>query len=77
MYIKNLFLENFRNYEKEYFDFSPGTNIIYGLNGQGKTNIIEALYFFCNGKSYRTSRDTEVVNFEKDNCKIKIDFFDA
>ena len=77
MYIKNLFLENFRNYEKEYFNFSPGTNIIYGLNGQGKTNIIEALYFFCNGKSYRTSRDTEVVNFEKDNCKIKIDFFDG
>lgn len=77
MYIKNLFIENFRNYEKEYFDFSPSTNIIYGLNGQGKTNIIEALYFFCNGKSYRTSKDTEVVNFNKEKSKIKINFFDS
>lgn len=77
MYLKNLSLENFRNYKEENFEFSKGTNIIYGLNGQGKTNIIEALHFFFNGKSYRTSRDTEVINFEKDYAKIKIDFFDG
>ena len=77
MYLKNLSLENFRNYDKEYFEFSKGTNIIYGLNGQGKTNIIEALYFFFNGKSYRTSKDAEAIKFEKDYSKIKIDFFDG
>lgn len=77
MYIYKLEVENFRNYEKEIFEFSPQKNIIYGLNGQGKTNIIEAIYFFVNGKSYRTTRDTEVINFEKDYCKIKIYFNDG
>ena len=77
MYLKNLSLENFRNYEKENFDFCKETNIIYGLNGQGKTNIIEALYFFFNGKSYRTSRDSEVIKFDKDYSKIKLEFFDG
>ena len=77
MYIKKLELENFRNYKKEIFEFSPDKNIIYGLNGQGKTNIIEALYFFVNGKSYRTTKDNEVINFEKDYAKIKIFFNDG
>ena len=74
MFVKKLILKNYRNYDELVFEPEKETNLIYGKNGQGKTNIIEALYFFCNGKSYRTSRDTEVVNFEKDNCKIKIDF---
>lgn len=77
MYLKNLYLENFRNYTNCEFKFSKGTNILYGLNGQGKTNIIESLYFFFNGKSYRTSKDNEVINFEKDFARIKIDFFDG
>lgn len=77
MHVKSLFLENFRNYSEENFEFSKGTNIIYGLNGQGKTNIIEALYFFCNGKSYRTPRDAEVIKFENEYAKIKLDFFDG
>ena len=77
MYIKKLELENFRNYNKEIFEFSPEKNIIYGLNGQGKTNIIESIYFFVNGKSYRTTKDNEVINFEKDFCKIKIFFNDG
>lgn len=77
MYIKNLSLENFRNYNFENFEFSKGTNIIYGLNGQGKTNIIEAIYFFCNGKSYRTPRDNEVIKFNKEYAKINLDFFNG
>ncbi len=77
MYIKKLELENFRNYKKQVFEFSPEKNIIYGLNGQGKTNVIEAIYFFVNGKSYRTSKDNEVINFDSDFCKIKILFNDG
>lgn len=77
MHIEKLYLENFRNYNIQEFEFSQGTNIIYGLNGQGKTNIIEALYFFCNGKSYRTPRDIETVKFDKEYAKIKLDFFDG
>ena len=55
MYIYKLELENFRNYEKQTLEFSPNKNIIYGNNGQGKTNMIQALYLFVNGKSYRTN----------------------
>jgi len=44
MYIKSLSLKNFRNYDTLELELSPEKNIFYGLNGQGKTNIIEALY---------------------------------
>ncbi|MBQ7901977.1 MAG: DNA replication/repair protein RecF, partial [Clostridia bacterium] len=76
MYIQSLQMHNFRNYKQQSLEFSPKTNIIYGLNGQGKTNIIEALYFFCNGKSYRTAKDGEVVRFDEKESKIKILFDD-
>lgn len=46
MYIKELTLENFRNYEKQTIEFNRNVNIIYGNNAQGKTNIIEAI-FLC------------------------------
>ena len=46
MIAEKLTLENFRNYEKEEVNFSPEINIIYGKNGAGKTNLIEALYSF-------------------------------
>ena len=59
MYIKSLRLKNFRNYEDAYIEFSPKKNIFYGLNGQGKTNIIEALYFMQTGKSYRCKKEKE------------------
>lgn len=74
MYIKSINLTNFRNYENQYIEFSPGKNIIYGLNGQGKTNIIEAIYFFQSGRSYRSLKDKETVNFEKDYAKIEASF---
>lgn len=70
MYIKNLNLQNFRNYDKEIIEFSPKMNIIYGHNGQGKTNIVEALYFFQSGKSFRCLKDREAVKFGEDYFKI-------
>ena len=75
MYIEKLSLENFRNYKMQTFDFCKDTNIIYGLNGQGKTNVIEAIYFFCNGKSYRSVHDSEVINFGGEYARINADFF--
>lgn len=75
MYIEKLSLENFRNYKTQTFDFCKDTNIIYGLNGQGKTNVIEAIYFFCNGKSYRSVHDSEVINFGGEYARINADFF--
>ena len=47
MQVLNLKLKDFRNYEDLNLDFAPGINMIYGLNGQGKTNIVEAIYFFA------------------------------
>ena len=74
MIIKNLYLTNFRNYENEKIEFSPKTNIIYGKNGQGKTNIIEAIYYFQSGKSFRSLRENEIINFGKPYSKIEAEF---
>jgi len=71
MYIKNLNLQNFRNYDNLSIEFSPKMNIIYGHNGQGKTNIVEALYFFQSGKSYRCQKDIEAIKFGEDYFKIE------
>lgn len=71
MYIKNLNLQNFRNYDNLSIEFSPKMNIIYGHNGQGKTNIVEALYFFQSGKSFRCLKDREAVKFGEEYFKIQ------
>ena len=74
MIVKNLYLENFRNYEKEKIELHDGKNVFYGLNGQGKTNIIEALYYFCTCKSFRSIHDKEVIKFGAEYAHTKIDF---
>lgn len=63
MYIKTLRLVNFRNYRRAELEFSEGTNIICGGNAQGKTNLLEAVYLFARGKSYRTRSDRELISF--------------
>ena len=74
MRIKRLKVENFRNLEKLDIKFSDGVNIIYGNNAQGKTNIIEAIYIFSFGRSFRANRDIELLKFDKEyflsNIKI-------
>ena len=74
MIIKKIYLENFRSYEKEEIVFHPEKNVLYGFNGQGKTNVIEALYYFCTCKSFRSTHDKEVIKFNKDYAHIRIDF---
>ena len=61
MIIKRLNLENFRNYEKASFDLLDGTNIVYGENAQGKTNLLEAVYYLASGKSFRGVRDRDLI----------------
>lgn len=65
MYIKNLKLSNFRNYKNLDIEFSNGINIIYGNNGIGKTNILEAIYLSAITKSYRVSKETEYIKFNE------------
>lgn len=61
MYIFNLTLKNFRNYEYEEFEFKNGINILTGANAQGKTNTGEAIFFLCTGYSPRANRDKLVI----------------
>lgn len=74
MRIKKLKVENFRNLENLDIEFSEGVNIIYGNNAQGKTNIIESIYIFSFGKSFRANKDIELLKFDKEyflsNVKI-------
>ncbi len=84
MIIKSLELQNFRNYKDLKIDFSCGTNILYGMNAQGKTNILEAIYVCATTKSHKNSKDKEMIYFgeeeshirtiiNKDNIEEKID----
>lgn len=58
-------LSSFRNFEDEIITFSPGINVILGENGQGKSNLLEAIYLICTGKSFRTSHLKEMIGFNK------------
>ena len=77
MYISSLTLSNFRNYEQETIKFSRGTNLIYGNNAQGKTNILEAVYLFCQGRSHRAKTDKELIRFGNDFASLTAEFHDA
>ena len=72
MRIKSLELLNYRNYETLQMNFSEGTNILYGNNAQGKTNILESIYVCATTKSHRGSRDKEMIRFEKDDAHIRM-----
>ena len=72
MYIEKLKLENFRNYENQEIEFDKNINIIYGDNAQGKTNILEAIFICSLGKSFRTNKDKELINKEKEYSKIEM-----
>ena len=63
MRVSRIALSGFRNYEWESFTFDPGTNVIRGKNGQGKTNLLEAVFMLTGGKSFRTRFDREIVGF--------------
>ena len=68
--IKSLELKNYRNYKDLLIEFSEGTNILYGNNAQGKTNILEAIYVCATTKSHRGSKDREIINFNIDDAHI-------
>lgn len=71
MIIKSLELADFRNYEILNIEFDKGTNILYGDNAQGKTNILEAIYVSATTKSHKGSRDKEIINFDKEESHIR------
>ena len=66
MVIKSLELSNFRNYSLLNLSFDRGTNILYGDNAQGKTNILEAIYLCATTKSHKGAKDKDIVNFNEE-----------
>ena len=70
MQIKKLFLQNFRNYESEEFSFSDGLNVLFGKNGQGKTNCAEAVFYLCTGASLRIRHDKQLIKIGAEYAKI-------
>jgi len=75
MNVEKIALNGFRNYEWETAEFSSGTNVIYGKNAQGKTNLLEAVYMLAMGKSFRTRFDKELVGFSYDSADLLADVY--
>lgn len=74
MYIKKIKLTHFRNYDNQEITLSPKINIFYGDNAQGKTNIIESIFLCSIGKSFRTSKEKEMIEFGKDFSNIEVEY---
>ncbi|HIR94287.1 MAG TPA: DNA replication/repair protein RecF [Candidatus Egerieimonas intestinavium] len=72
MFIESLELQNFRNYKTLSLQFDRGTNILFGDNAQGKTNILEAVYLGGTTKSHRGSKDREMIRFGQDEAHIRM-----
>jgi len=76
MYITNLQLVNFRNYNNLELYIDKGVNVFFGNNAVGKTNILEAIYMTAITKSYRTTKENEVVNFNESYSNIFVNYVD-
>lgn len=72
MIITSIELKNFRNYEDLNISFDKGTNILFGDNAQGKTNILEAIYLSGTTKSHKGSRDKEMIRFGEQESHIRM-----
>lgn len=70
MWLKNIQLQNFRNYQTQQVDFHPGLNVFLGQNAQGKTNILEAVYFLSLTRSHRTRSDKDLIHFSDNNLTV-------
>lgn len=77
MVCKSIRIENFRNIGEAEVHFSPGVNVLYGDNAQGKTNLLEAVYFTALGKSFRPAKEAELIRFGAEGCRILNTFSDS
>ena len=74
MFVRSLQLRNYRNYEELDLSLSPGINVLLGANAQGKTNIVEAVFYASLGHSHRTQRDVELIRWEAEKGAFRMDF---
>src|SRR6202035_3519349 len=80
MYLKSLYLQQFRNYREVYFEFSPSLNLICGPNAQGKTSLLEAIHYLMLGRSFRPGLHQDLIHIDSHSfyleaifCKHDID----
>lgn len=71
MIIKSIELCNFRNYERAEFEFHEGTNVLYGDNAQGKTNVLESIFVGGTTKSHKGSKDAEMIRTGQSECHLR------
>lgn len=76
MFLSQITLENFRNYDKETIKFNKGVNLIIGDNAQGKTNLLEAVYYLSNLKSHRLYQNQDLIKKTAKNAKILASIID-
>ena len=77
MYCKTIKAENFRNIEECKVDFSEGVNILVGENAQGKTNLLEAVFYSSVGRSFRASPTSEMIRFGQSAADIELSYRDS
>ncbi len=77
MKIKRAHLYNYRNYKQEVFDFCEGLNLIVGDNAQGKTNLLESIYFSSIGRSFRSNKLSDILGPFSEFLQIGLLFFDS
>jgi len=71
LWVKNLFVSNFRNFARLDLEFSPRLNLLWGDNGEGKTNFLESLYCLGHGTSFRTKTDEELIKWGQPSLYLK------
>lgn len=72
--IKNVKLKDYRNYSDERVEFAPGVNFLVGDNAQGKTNLLESIYFSAMGKSPKTNKEKNLIRFSSDYSSVTTHF---
>jgi len=77
MYCKKITYQNYRNIETAEITLDEGVNVFYGNNAQGKTNLLEGIYYFACGKSFRSATDKELVRMGSEYASVAVEFFDG
>ena len=77
MICRNIHVENFRNIDEAYVEFTPGVNILLGNNAQGKTNLLEAIYVTSLGRSFRAQSDADMIKFGEEMALIENGYSDS
>ena len=75
MRILKLNIKNYRNLSENSFDFDEKINYIYGQNAQGKTNLLEAIWMFTGARSFRKTKDADLIKFGESSAKLDGSFF--